>query len=111
MAGIDNKIKAYLKANSKTWEDEQDNIIIQNDSDGKGTYIHTWSVDGLDKPTEEQLNLLETEATKLENNKIAISNRQTEYGSIIEQIEYITENGLDAWQTKVQEIKTKYPKE
>tara|TARA_R100000664_G_C2704296_1_gene103484 strand:- start:27 stop:362 length:336 start_codon:yes stop_codon:yes gene_type:complete len=111
VAGIDNKIKAYLKANSKTWEDEQDNIIIQNDSDGKGTYIHTWSVDGLDKPTEEQLNLLETEATKLENNKIAISNRQTEYGSIIEQIEYITENGLDAWQTKVQEIKTKYPKE
>jgi hypothetical protein len=26
-------------------------------------------------------------------------------------IEFITENGLEAWQTKVQEIKTKYPKE
>ena len=38
-------------------------------------------------------------------------NRIEEYGSLAEQIEYITENGLDAWQTKVQEIKTKYPKE
>ena len=40
-----------------------------------------------------------------------ISNRIKEYGSIAEQIEYITENGLDAWQTKVAVIKTKYPKE
>jgi len=40
-----------------------------------------------------------------------ISNRIKEYGSIAEQIEYITENGLDAWQTKVAGIKTKYPKE
>lgn len=37
--------------------------------------------------------------------------RINEYGSIAKQIEFITENGLDAWQTKVQQIKTKYPKE
>jgi len=36
--------------------------------------------------------------------------RIKEYGSIAEQIEYITENGLDAWQTKVAVIKAKYPK-
>jgi hypothetical protein len=36
--------------------------------------------------------------------------RTKEYGSIEEQIEYITENGLDAWQTKVNSIKAKYPK-
>ena len=40
-----------------------------------------------------------------------ISNRIKEYGSIAEQIEYITENGLDAWQSKVNSIKAKYPKE
>ena len=39
-----------------------------------------------------------------------ISNRIKEYGSIAEQIEYITENGLDAWQSKVNSIKIKYPK-
>ena len=32
------------------------------------------------------------------------------YGPVAEQIEFITENGLEAWQTKVAEIKAKYPK-
>ena len=32
------------------------------------------------------------------------------YGSALEQIEYITENGLDAWQTNVATIKTNNPK-
>ena len=40
-----------------------------------------------------------------------IDKRIKEYGSIAEQIEYITENGLDAWQSKVNSIKAKYPKE
>jgi hypothetical protein len=37
--------------------------------------------------------------------------RLKEYGTMEQQIEYITENGLDAWQTKVNTIKIKYPKE
>lgn len=37
--------------------------------------------------------------------------RLVAYGEAIEQIEFITENGLDAWQSKVLEIKAKYPKE
>lgn len=37
-------------------------------------------------------------------------NRKSEYGTIEQQIEYITENGLSAWQTKVAAIKAKYPK-
>jgi hypothetical protein len=40
-----------------------------------------------------------------------ISKRIAEYGSVAKQIEFITENGLDAWQSKVAEIKAKYPKE
>ena len=37
--------------------------------------------------------------------------RMMEYGTIPEQMEFITENGLEAWQSKVAEIKKKYPKE
>ena len=37
--------------------------------------------------------------------------RLKEYGSVEEQIEFITEKGLDAWETNVDEIKKKYPKE
>ena len=37
-------------------------------------------------------------------------NRREEYGSTEDQLEYITENGLEAWQQKVAEIKAKHPK-
>jgi len=40
-----------------------------------------------------------------------IENRLESYGSAEEQIEHITENGLESWQSKVAEIKAKYPKE
>ena len=36
--------------------------------------------------------------------------RVAEYGPVAKQLEFITENGLDAWQTKVSQIKSKYPK-
>ena len=42
--------------------------------------------------------------------ELAIHNRLGEYGIPVEQLEFITENGLEAWQTKVAEIKAKYPK-
>lgn len=38
-----------------------------------------------------------------------LKGRKDEYGSLDSQIEYITENGLDAWQTEVARIKAKYP--
>ena len=37
-------------------------------------------------------------------------NRVISYGDPQEQIEFITENGLEAWQSKVADIKAKYPK-
>ena len=40
----------------------------------------------------------------------AVENRVAEYGALVDQIEFITENGLEAWQTKVAEIKVRYPK-
>jgi hypothetical protein len=36
--------------------------------------------------------------------------RQEEYGTVEKQLEYIVENGLDAFITKQNEIKFKYPK-
>ena len=39
-----------------------------------------------------------------------ISQRLADYGEAEVQIEFITENGLEAWQAKVAEIKAKYPK-
>jgi len=36
--------------------------------------------------------------------------RRSAYGDPAEQIEFITENGLEAWQAKVADIKARYPK-
>ena len=109
MNNLSNKIKAYLGRTPDFFKE----VILQDDMvDGvSNPYIKEWNVDGVAKPTDAQLDALSSQATTLENNAIAVANRQKEYGTIAEQLEYITENGLDAWQTKVQEIKTKYPKE
>ena len=106
MINLDKKIIAYL-GRTPNFETE-----VKLQDDGQGAYISFW-LDSLEKPkpTDEQLDALSSEAETLENNAIAVANRQKEYGSTASQLEYITENGLDAWQTKVQTIKTKYPKE
>jgi len=110
MAGIDTKIKLYLEANSKTWEDEQDNIIIQNDNDGKGTYIHTWSVDGLNKPTNSQLSSYEASGNTLEKNETIRATRKASYGDIGEQLDEIYKD-IDAWKARIKKIKDDNPKE
>jgi hypothetical protein len=106
MINLDKKIILYLERKPDFLNE------VQITNDGTNTFISFWS-DDLEKPkpTEEQLNAFTDEATKLQNNDVAVANRIKEYGSPEKMIEYITENGLEAWQSKVQEIKTKYPKE
>jgi hypothetical protein len=76
----------------------------------KGVFIAEWNLD-IPKPTMAQLDAFEAQANIVESNLAQVQNRIKEYGTIAQQIEYITENGLDAWQTKVNSIKAKYPKE
>ena len=56
------KVKLYLEANSKTWDAEQHNIEMRDEGLGDGMYIHSWNVDGLDKPTDSQIASYETAA-------------------------------------------------
>ena len=104
---LDKKIIAYLGRTP----DFQKEVKLQDDSNGQGAYIKEWNATDKPKPTDAQLDALSSQATTIENNAIAVANRQKEYGSIASQIEFITEKGLEAWKTNVQSIKTKYPKE
>ena len=110
MANLKTKVKKYLEANSKTWEAEQDNIKLQNDSDGNGDYIHTWNVSGLAKPTDEQLATYESAATTEENNNAIRATRKSAYGNIGDQLDEIYKD-IDAWKTRIQSIKDANPKE
>jgi hypothetical protein len=103
MTNLSTKIKLY--ANKEV--DFRNEVRLQDD--GNGAYIKEWNLD-IAQPTEAQLNALETQANDYEYNQSQIQKRQIEYGSPSEQMEFITENGLAAWQTKVTEIKTRFPK-
>ena len=105
MANLSTEIKLY--ANKEV--DFRTDVILQDNSDGKGVFIAEWNLD-IPKPTLEQLEQYEAQANIVESNQAQVQNRIKEYGTIAQQIEYITENGIEAWQTKVNNIKAKYPK-
>ena len=52
----------------------------------------------------------QTPKTAIELEALVIEARRSEYGPVENQIEFITENGLEAWQAKVDEIKLRHPK-
>ena len=110
MTTLNTKVKLYLEANSKTVSEFEENIILQNDSDGKGDYIHTWNVDGLAKPTSEQLATYESSAQTEENNNVIRATRKSAYGNIGDQLDEIYKD-IDAWKARIQSIKDANPKE
>ena len=104
---MDKKIIAYLGRTPDFVEE----VKLQDDGDGV-VYIKEWNAKDKSKPTDEQLNALETEATKLENNAKADANRRAEYLSWEQQLDYIYHNGITKWKTDhIKPIKDKYPKE
>ena len=104
---IPNKIIAYL-GRTPDFETE---VKLQDDGDGI-VYIKEWNATDKTKPTDEQLNALATEATKIQNNAKADANRKAEYLSWQEQLDYIYHNGITKWQNDhIKPIKDKYPKE
>ena len=107
MAQLGNKIKLYLDREIDFTKD----VILQDDMvDGvSNPYIKEWNVDEV-QPTEEQLNALESEADTLESNNQVINTRINLYGSTAEQLEYIVENGVDAFVAKQNQIKSDNPK-
>jgi hypothetical protein len=102
------KVKLYLEANSKTKSEFDSNIALQDD--GSGSYIKTWSVSGVAKPTDSQLNALSSNATKEYNNSIIRQTRKASYGDIGEQLDEIYKD-IDAWKARIKSIKDANPKE
>ncbi len=103
---LNKKIELYL-GRKPDFVDE-----VQVVDDGKGNLtIDVWNATDKEKPTEEQLDALESQAETLENNNQVIATRIKEYGTTAEQLEYIVENGVEAFIEKQQQIKISNPKE
>jgi len=108
MASLATKIELYCKANSKTVDFTKD-VLLQNDSDGKGDYIKEWNVSGLDKPTDEQLAAQETAGNTVEANHVVRATRKAAYGDIGDQLDEMYKD-MDAWKARIKGIKDANPK-
>ena len=108
MASLSTKIKLYCEANSKTVDFTKD-VLLQDDSDGKGPYIKEWNVSGLDKPTDSQLAAQETAANTEEKNNQVRATRREAYGNIGDQLDEIYKD-IDAWKARIKGIKDANPK-
>ena len=110
MSKIGTKVQLYLTANGKDYDAEVEagNVIVMDNGDG--AFIHTWNVDGLTKPTDSQLDALDSDATKSENNAKIKATRKVSYGDIGEQLDEIYKD-IDAWKARIKKIKDDNPKE
>ena len=106
MASLYTKTKLYLEANSKTWDDTK--VSLQNNSDGSGPFIASWSYD-IAKPTNEQLASYETAGNTEESNNSVRVTRKTAYGDIGDQLDEIYKD-IDAWKARIKKIKDDNPK-
>jgi len=112
MASLRTKVELYLKANSKTWENERDNITLQND--GSGDYIRTWNVSGLAKPSDSQIASYETAGNTAESNSAIDRARRSQYGSWESQMEMIykdQKNGTSTFKDHCDKVRSDNPKE
>ena len=89
MAQYITKIKVYLESNSKDYQNERLNIEVQDDmiSGVSKPFIKTWNVSGVAKPTDSQLNALESTANSKEALDNVLFKRRIEYLSWQEQLD------------------------
>ena len=109
MASLYTKIKLYIEANSKTWDDTK--VSLEND--GSGDYIKTWTYDGLDKPTDSQLASYETAGNTAETNAGIDLTRRSQYGSWESQMEMIykdQKNGTTTFKDHCDKVRSDNPK-
>ena len=113
MAQLYTKVKLYIEANSKTWDDEK--VSLQND--GSGDYIKTWTY-SFSKPTDSQIASYETAGNTAESNTTINSKRKKEYLSWQEQLDKlyhdIDDGKLDktgSWYTHIKAVKDANSKE
>ena len=107
MASLKTKAKLYIEANSKTWDDTK--VSLQNNSDGNGAFIASWSYD-IAKPTTEQLASYETASDTEEALQVVLNNRKNDYPSIADQLDKIYHSGIEEWKKVIKTTKDKYPK-
>ena len=109
MASLSTKIKMYAASNGVADVDFTKDVMLQDDSDGKGPYIKEWNLD-IAQPTDAQLSAQESAADTEEANNQVRSTRRSAYGDIGDQLDEIYKD-IDAWKARIKSIKDANPKQ
>ena len=109
MAQLSTKISLYCKAKGKSDIDFTKDVLLQDDSDGKGAYIKEWNVSGVDKPSDSDLSSYETAGNTEETNNTVRATRKAAYGDIGDQLDEIYKD-IDAWKARIKSVKDANPK-
>ena len=108
MANLSTKIKMYAAANGVANVDFTKDVMLQDDSDGKGPYIKEWNLD-IAQPSDAQLSAQESAADTEESNNAVRNTRKAAYGDIGDQLDEIYKD-IDAWKARIKKIKDDNPK-
>lgn len=100
VSGVWTEVWVETAKNAADLEDNEITAVTMPEAEGKVYALGTPALGG-DKVWRQ---------TWVESDRDYKENRLAEYGDINEQLEYIVENGLDAFITKQEAVKTKWPK-
>ena len=89
-----------------------DDFLLQDDSDGNGTYIKEW-LSASPQPSVAAIEAAEIEWQAAYDSQEYARNRKTEYPDIGDQLDMIYHNGDGGatFQAAIKAVKDKYPKE
>jgi len=112
MASLSSKVKTYLANNGVNEVDFMVDVLLQDDSNGKGPYIKSWNVSGVAQPTSEQLDAVDSAADLEERQNAVRATRRNAYGDIGNQLDmqyHDSVDGTSTWKDHVAKVKTDNP--
>ena len=106
MAQLSTKVKLYLESKGKTYDSESRNFYLIDNEVGK------WEIDGVSKPTDSELDALESQADSEDATNEILKNRKNDYPSIEDQLDALYHAGVFPanMAARIKETKDKYPK-
>ena len=108
MAQLSTKISLYANSLGVSKVDFTKDVMLQDDSDGKGAYIKEWNLD-IKKPTDKQLSTYETAGNTAESYLQVDATRLEGYGTWNQQLDEMYHD-FEAWKTRIAGVKSKNPK-
>ena len=112
MASLSSKVKQYCANNGVAEVDFLTDVLLQDDSNGQGPYIKEWNISSVTKPTDEQLNAVDSAADLEERQNAVRATRRNAYGDLGDQLDmqyHDSVDGTSTWKDHVAKVKTDNP--